>query len=301
MEFRQLKSLRILAECGSITQAAAAVHLTPAAIHKQLKQLEDELAVPLYERKNGRMRLTGAAETLLPYLRDILGQYESAVLALEEWKGVRRGLIRIGAGPSLSIYLLPAVLKAFHLKYPNVDLDIQTGSSVQLLESLKAGAIDLALLVATGPVNDRSLHVAVERQVEIVLVSSMPGVPRKCSLSRLSQFPFFLFRKGARIESLIEAYLDACGVTPNVNMRFDSAEALKSTLLTAIGVALLPNYSVREEIRSGRLRRIRQKEQPLFMKMHLLMRGNGFVPPAVREFVTLAKQIWTSEFGPADL
>jgi DNA-binding transcriptional LysR family regulator len=288
MEFRELKSLAVLAETGSLSRTARSVHLTPAAVHKQLKQLEDELQVPLYERRDGHLRLTAAAELLLPYLRDILGQYESAVSALEEWKGVRRGLLRIGAGPSLAIYLLPEMLRRYHDRFPKVDVDLQTGSSAQLLDGLQQGTLDLSLVVAPESMEDLSVEVEVEMRAEVVFVTSMAAPPKRCAMKQLGGMPFLLFRKGARIENLIDRYLSDHGLSPEVTMRFDSAEALKATLVLNTGVSMLPRYTVEEEIRQGKLRAIRQKEAPLFMKIHLLRRRAGYVPPAVRAFVETA-------------
>ena len=102
MELREIRSLSLLAACGSIVETARQMNVTPAAVHKQLKHLADELQATLYEKRGNRLRLTAGAEILLPYFRDILTQQESSVVALEEWKGVRRGSVRIGSGPSLA-------------------------------------------------------------------------------------------------------------------------------------------------------------------------------------------------------
>jgi DNA-binding transcriptional LysR family regulator len=297
MEFRELKSLRVLAESGSLSETARVLHLTPAAVHKQLKQLEAELQVPLYERREGRLHLTAAAELLLPYLLEILGQCESAIGALEEWKGVRRGLLRIGAGPSLATYLLPKILKIYHQRFPNVDLDVQTGSSVQLLTALQTGGLDLAFVVGPDAVEEPTLKVVLEQVTEIVLVSRLADAPRRGALTRLKELPFVLFRKGARIENLIDRYLAEHELAPDVVMRFDSAEALKSMVMTGIGVSMLPLYTVDEDIRMGRLNRIRQKEPPLLMKIHLVGRVAGYVPPAVTEFIATARKALGSATG----
>lgn len=289
MEFRELKSLMMLAQSGSITETARSVHLTPAAIHKQLKQLEQDLNVPLYERRDGRLQPTAAAEVVMPYFRDILGRYESALVALDEWKGVRRGLVRIGAGPSLAIYVLPRLLRLYAREFPNVDLDVQTGSSLQLLGLLQAGSVDMILLVGTETLEDPTLTSVVELNFEIVLLSSISGVPRRCSLSRLAPYPFLLFRKGARIENLIDRYLGEHSFRPNVRMRFDSAEALKGTLLKQPGIGLLPLYTVEDEVRRGELVRIRQTGPRLMMKAQLLTRELGFAAPSVEAFVKMAR------------
>ena len=76
------------------------IGLSPGAIHKQLKALEQELGVLLYERVGRRLQLTQATEVVLPYLKEMLAQCDLALAALGEWRGMKRGLVRIGAGPT---------------------------------------------------------------------------------------------------------------------------------------------------------------------------------------------------------
>lgn len=286
MEFREVKSLSLLATCGSIAETARHMNLTPAAIHKQLKQLEVELQTPLYEKRDGMLQPTAAAEVLLPYFRNILSEFKGSLSALQEWKGVRRGLLRIGSGPSLATYLLPPVLNNFHQQWPGVDADIQTGNSSQLIASLENGEIDLALIVARESSEDASITTVLELRFEIALVTCLAEIPQKCSLHDLAPYPFLLFRRGARIENLIDEYLGTYRFSPNVIMRFDSAEALKATLMSGTGVSMLPSYVAAQEIASGALRQIQKTEPPLTMSVRILLRSGGFVPPAVQAFLS---------------
>jgi DNA-binding transcriptional LysR family regulator len=266
------------------------MNLTPAAIHKQLKQLEDELQTPLYEKRDGMLQPTAAAEVLLPYFRNILSEFKGSMSALEEWKGVKRGLLRIGAGPSLATYLLPPVFKNFHHQWPGIDADIQTGNSSQLIASLENGEIDLALIVARESSEDASITTVLELRFEIALVTCLAEIPQKCSLLDLALFSFLLFRRGARIENFIDEYLGTYHISPNVIMRFDSAEALKATLMSGTGVSMLPSYVVAQEIASGALRQIQQTEPPLTMSVRILRRSGGFVSPAVQAFISTFRE-----------
>jgi DNA-binding transcriptional LysR family regulator len=291
MEFRELRSLLVLAKTGSLSETARLVHLTPAAIHKQLKHLEADLQVPLYEKADEKLRLTAAAQVILPYLRDIAGQEESALSALEEWKGVKRGLVRVGAGPSLATYLLPRLLIRYHEEFPNVDIDVQTGNSAQLLSAVENGALDLALVVSGGGVEASSLHLAFERAVEVLVVTSLAEVPARVSLKSLAKWPFLLFSRGSRIEALMTQYWNSHGLSLNAIMRFDSAEALKATLSGKLGVAMMPSYAVERELKTGVLRKIRTREAALVMQVRALTRSSGYVPPALRKMVELAKEM----------
>src|SRR5579859_6793293 len=172
MGLRELRSLATLAELGSITRTAEKLYLTPPAIHKQLRCLQTELGVQLYEKVGRRLQLTPAAEIVLPYLRELLANYDAAIDALNEWKGVKKGLVRIGTGPTMSSYILPSLLKEFRRKFPGIELFVETGNTLALLEGLSKGSLDLVLIVSSGLPEEPTFSVEIEWPFEIVFVSS---------------------------------------------------------------------------------------------------------------------------------
>lgn len=290
MGLRELRSLAALADSGSIARTAEKLHLSPPAIHKQLKVLEADLGVRLYERVGRRLQLTQAAEVVLPYLRDLLAQYEAAMSALSEWKGLECGLVRVGAGPAMSSYILPLMLKKFRRNFPGVDLFVETGNSLALLESLSKGSLDLALLVSSGQPEAPTFSVVAEWDFEIVFVSSPhQQVPRNCKISELRKFPFILFKKGSRVENLIDRYFAEVGFQPRVIMRFDNPEAIKAMMRTGLGISMLPMWTVNADLRKGSLLLVRQRERPLMSKLALLSRKSSFVASPVRAFTELAR------------
>ena len=289
VELRELRSLVVLAEVGSISLTADRLHLSPAAIHKQLKILEGELGVRLYEKVGRRLQLTQAAEVLLPYLKDLLAQYDSALSAIEEWKGMKRGLVRIGTGPSS--YVLPAILRKFRRTNPNVELLVETGNTPVLLEGLAKGSLDLALLVSSDLIERQDYSVEASWDFELVLVSHQRQPPRRPRLSDLKGLPFILFRKGSRLEEPIDRYFAAHGFEPKVTMRFDNSEFIKAMVRTGLGISMLPSWVVYKDVKEGRLSMIRQVEPPLYSRIALVRRKSAFIPRSVQTFVETARNL----------
>jgi DNA-binding transcriptional LysR family regulator len=294
MEFRELRSLVTLAESASITLTAEKLCLSPGAIHKQLKSLEQELGVRLYERVGRQLQLTQATEVVLPYLKEMMAQYDSVIAALGEWRGMKRGLLRIGAGPTLSSYILPQLLRKFRRAHPSVELTVETGNTPVLLESLAKGAIDLALLVSDlmeGP----AVSIEAHWEFELVLVSHRRHTPSHCYLVDLKSLPFILFHKGSRMEEPIDRYFAANGLQPRVIMRFDSAESIKAMIRAGLGISMLPLWTVDGDLKTKRLSLIRQEDPPLLSKIALVSRKAAFVPRAAQAFVAEARNIaWKS-------
>jgi len=195
VEFNQLRSLLAVSELSSISLAADHLHLSPPAIHKQLKLLESELGVQLYEKVGRSLHLTQAAEVLLPYLKDMLAQYDSAISAIAEWKGAKRGLVRVGTDPTS--YVLPTIRKHFRRTNPGIDVLVETGNTPVLLEDLSRGALDLALLVSGDLSEAQDFSVETTWDFELVVVSHLKHPPRRPHLRELAKYPFILFRKGS--------------------------------------------------------------------------------------------------------
>jgi DNA-binding transcriptional LysR family regulator len=289
MEIRALRSLLGIAETGSIRQTAAGANLSPAAVHKQLKVLEEELAVPLYEKIGGRLRLTPAGELAAPYIREMLAQHDSAVAAISEWKGLGAGLIRIGAGPTTAGYLLPPLLKRFRGQFPGVELVIDTGNTSALLESLASGELDVAFLMADVNGEDRSVRCNLAWEFEIVLVAGSRTVPHRCSIRDLAPYPFILFKKSGRLEAWIDRYLARTGFEPRVTMRLDNADAVKAMTRAGLGVSLLPYWTVAADVGRKQVYLVRQKEEPLVSRMLLVSRNTGYTPRPVDAFIRSAQ------------
>lgn len=289
MEFRQLRTLAELQETGSISQTANALHLSPAAVHKQLSALQMELGVRLYERTGRNLRMTQVCRMLAPYLREILAQHDATVEAVEEWKGLKRGLLSIGSGPSLSVCLLPYLVARFHRSHPHVEVDIDTGNSQSLLHSVTAGNLDVALTVASEYLED-VLTIA-SWDFQLVLVCSPGSAPRQCSIARLSRLPFILFGEGSRVGRLVDRHFIELGIRPNVIMRCDNATTIRELVRGGLGVSLLPVYLVHPEIRNANLSPIRYPGRPLFMRVTLIGRKTRLTSQAAAAFIETAKSM----------
>jgi DNA-binding transcriptional LysR family regulator len=291
VELRELRSLAALSELKSISLVAEQLHLSPAAVHKQLKTMSAELGVKLYDRVGRGLHLSQAAEVLLPYLKDLLAQYDSALTALDEWKGMRRGLVRIGAGPTLSGYVLPPILQRYRKAHPDVELLVQTGNTPVLLEGLSKGALDLALLVSNDLTEGNEYSVAAHWDFELVLVSHVRQPQRNVRLAALKHARFILFPKGSRMEQPIDRYFAARQFEPNVIMRFDNAEAIKAMIRTGLGISMLPMWVVDQDLRRRSLALIHQKEEALFSKIALIRRRSAYTPKSVQAFIEIAQKM----------
>ncbi len=289
MQFHELRSLVQVASTGSLRAAADALHLSPAAVHKQLRSLQDELGARLYERAGGKLRLTEEGDLIVPYARSLLMQHQRAIEALQEMQGLRRGVLRIGCGPTIASHLLPVLLKRFRVAVPGIDILVETGSTGQLLNKLHDGSIQLALFVEPEAEAERRLNEYVSWEFEIVLVSSPRCRRRRCSIRSLAGETFILFKTGARVQQAIDSYFQMHAFHPHVAMRFDHADAIKAMVRSGFGLSMLPYWAVADDLRQGAVRCLRQSEPPLLARIVLASADQMRPARAVEAFVELAR------------
>jgi len=290
MDLDALRSFTTLAKLCNLSRTAEALHLSPAAIHKQLKNLEQTFRTRLYEKIGRRLQLTAAGQMLLPYATDLLKRYEDMLSMVELEAGRKRGTVRLGTGPGLAVAILPDLLTKFRRANPGVEVVVETGSTAFLIGELTEATLDVAIMVSHDPPEQKAVRVAASWVFPIVLVTGAAEVPRRCSLRDLADIPFTLFREGSQVQRAIDNYFAEMNFRPRVTMRFDNAEAIKVILKVSPSISMLPRWAVEKEIRNGSLRMVQQKERTLQSRIIIVVRRAGYLPPAAATLVALARQ-----------
>src|ERR1700751_2867217 len=128
-----------VAEEGRFTRAAARLHVAQHSVSSAISALEQELGASLFHRARHEVVLTGAGEAFLPWARQVLADCEAGAAAVRDLLGLQRGRLALGATPSLTTNLLPAVLADFHAEHPALEMSIFEAGSQDLVRLLEAG------------------------------------------------------------------------------------------------------------------------------------------------------------------
>jgi DNA-binding transcriptional LysR family regulator len=213
-----------------------------------------------------------------------------------ELGGTRRGEVRIGTGPTFGGYVLPRLLEKFRSRYPQIDLTVDSGHTAQLVDSLQNGRLDLTFLVS--PSAHASLVVERQWKFEVIfVVAAGSGAVGIREIPAMRDLPFILYKQGTIFEELIERYLQRNGLSPRVTMRLDNAELIKAMIGSGFGISMLPAWTVKNELKTGTLKRIRVKASPLEMRVALIRRRSDYVSAAVKAFLELSRQWNESEWN----
>ncbi|MFD0273240.1 LysR substrate-binding domain-containing protein [Kitasatospora sp. NPDC127111] len=247
MQLQQLRYFLAVAETRHFTRAAEAAHVAQPSLSQQIRALERELGAELFHRTRGNIALTDAGDALLPLARRILADTESARLAVQETVQLRRGRVRLGAPPSLCTSLVPDVLRVFRDRHPGVALMVREGGSRDLVRTLVAGELDLALII-TPPSGEAApaLDVTELLHEELVLVAAreegaaQERARRKARVTELRGRPLVMFREGYDLREATLAACRAAGFEPEFAVEGGEMDAVLGFVRAGLGPAVLP-------------------------------------------------------------
>jgi DNA-binding transcriptional LysR family regulator len=288
MDLTHLQSFLRVAEAGSVTRAAEALHLTQPAVTQHVRALERELGIPLFDRTGRGVRLTAAGEALRRYAQRTLALLDECREVIADLHTGAAGRLVLGAGVTTSIFHLPGWLRAFRELYPGIDVVVRTGRSREVAALALERAIDLGLI--TSPVEHPELRVVGLYEEEIVLVAP-PGDPladRDIGAEDLAEAALILFPHGTGFREYLDRVLAAAGISARVKMESDSVEAIKSFVAVGLGVAFLPMAAVETELGVRTLARIHVSGLPeLRRRTAVVYRADRYLSTGARAFLDL--------------
>jgi len=240
MDLVALQIFKTVAEEGGITRAAAKLHRVQSNVTTRVKQLEASLGTPLFLRQNRRLTLSPEGRRLLAYADQLLRLSSEAEAALRD--GVPRGLLRIGTLESTAATRLPPVLSRFHLAYPEVRIELVTGTD----RALRARILDFEVEAAfvAGPATGKNLEFQPAFVEELVLIAPK-SFPRIRTPHDIGRTTVIAFGAGCSYRRCLEDWLAGARVFPERVMEFNSYHAIVACVAAGAGVAMVPRSVLR--------------------------------------------------------
>ena len=291
MEIRQLKAFLAIAEAKTFTAGARRVNVTQAAISMQIRQLEDELGVPIFTRTPRRVILTEAGERLLDRARAILREHDSAVAEIAELAGAEYGRLRIGSASAMfTTQQLPSIMQKLREKYANAELAVSSGTSHKLVDKIMHGEVDVAFV--SLPVDNSNITTDRLFTDEIVAIAhpSHPLAKEKfISPAALAGERLILGERGGNTRRMIDEFFAAANVRPNIVMELSRQEAINQMVEANLGVGIAGAKAVAREIREGKLVAWLIEGAEIQWELGLARLRGGYYSPIAKEFVKLCK------------
>jgi DNA-binding transcriptional LysR family regulator len=278
--FRQLRVFAEVARLSSVQRAAEALHLTPPAVSMQIKELENQVGLQLFDRAGRRLSLSTAGEYFLVYARRLLGTLKEADDAMARFKRVESGLLTIGMVSSAK-YFLPRLLAQFHTEHPAVEVRLRLGGREQLVAMMQANEVDLSIM---GRPPKESPHRAEPFAMHPHVLVTAPTHPfaaaEHVAAAALAREPFIVREPGSGTRAALEEYLDNFRLKPVFVMEMNSTEAIKQAVMAGLGVSLISLHTIGLEWRNGLIAAPTVEGLPLMRRWHVVNTANKLLSPA---------------------
>jgi DNA-binding transcriptional LysR family regulator len=292
VDFERLAAFRAVARERGFSRAARKVFKTQPAVSQAVAALEAELGVRLFDRRGREVSLTPEGRVLLRHVDESFAALERARAELASLTGLLQGQLRLACSDTTACWLLPPVIRSFRERFPGVDLWISNCPSPHALAKLSEREVDLAFV--TLPVPGRGYTVeALSKRVDVAIFAPDHALAgrRRVTLRRLLDEPLLLLDRASQTRRFIDERIRECAgdVSPHVAMELASIEVIKRFVELGLGVSIVPQVAVQNELDSGSLAAASVFAKSQARTLGVAYSERGELPPAAAEFLALAR------------
>lgn len=293
MEFRELSTFLQVAKLQSFSKAAKVLGYSQAAVTIQIKQLEQELGVHLFDRIGKQTSLTHQGSVFYDHAASIIRDIAQAKDAVSHPQKLN-GHLCIGTIESICASLFPSLLTEYHKLHPEVNISIRTDSPDQLLEQINGNQLDLVYFMDKR-VYDVKWEKVLEEPEEIVFAATAdhPLAQRSepLSLDDVLSYPMVVTEKNASYRLILEQYLAAMGKSLQPYLEIGNTDFILQFLKQNTGITFLPRFTVEKAVSEGYLRILSVKKFSIRTWRQILYHKDKWVTREMAEFIRLAQEL----------
>ena len=285
LSFRQLRVFLEVAQQGSVTRAAESLHLTPPAVSMQIKEIENQVGLLLFDRVGRSFTLSTAGEYFVVHAKRMLAALRDAENAMGRFKRLEHGLLTVGM-VSTAKYFVPRLLALFRQEHPGVEVRlVVTANREALVARLQSGECDLAVM-GRPP---RELAARSEAFAAHPLVFICPPGHELLRLghppvSALMPFPFIVREQGSGTRNAMAQFFAEHRFEPHITMEMGSNETIKQAVMAGMGVSFLSLHTVGLELKTGLLKLLDVEGTPVMRTWQVVHLQSKVLSPAAEAF-----------------
>ncbi len=292
MEFRNLKTFIAVAKQLSFYKAAERLNYAQSSVSAQIQSLEEDLGVKLFDRLGRRILLTEAGEQFMQYAEKMVSLAAESRAAMDQPRHLK-GKLTIRIPESFGVYHLPAILKQFRAKHPNVHLRFITCTHDKLAKDLRRGITDLAFLL-TDSIAASDLDIE-KLGIEPLVLAAQPGHPltrqTKMPTSALGNETLLLSRVDCSYRRILEKILSEGKIAVKKSLELNSVAAIKACVRRGLGITIVPRIAVEEELAQGKLTAIDWVEDPLEAALLMIWYKEKWLSPTLKAFINECRNV----------
>ena len=291
LTLRQIRIFLSAAKHLSFTRAAEELHISAPAISLQIKEMEDDIGVSLFSRENRKVALTSAGEYFLLYARRVSSTLNEANTMLERFRGTQFRHLKIGL-VSTAQYFVPHMLLEFKKDYPNLQIKIEARNRQQLVELLRDGEIDVAIMgLPPKEIDTRVEAFANHPHVFIANPNSPLAGQINIPPDALTKYEIISREPGSGTRAIMEKYFAEHAIAPIVSMEMSSNETIKQAVMAGLGISFVSLHTIGSELANKQIVLLDIQDTPIIRTWHVvaLNKRNASQPAEAFRYFMLEK------------
>ncbi len=285
LTLKQLRAIQAIMKHGTIAAAANSLGLTPPAVTIQLKLIEEDASITLFDRTSDGLRPTAAGLAFLDAAQMIEERLRVLDDEIDAIKGVRVGSLTLGV-VSTAKYFAPRLMATFKKEHPDIAIKLLIGNRAETIASLKNHEVDIALM--GRPPRDMPLRSSVFGDHPLVMIAA-PDHPlarsRDITKERIAQEHFLVREPGSGTRISLEIFLgELPGRLDDLGTEMSSNETIKQAVMAGLGIAFISAHTIAMELEVGKLVMLDVIGMPIRRQWFSVVRTDRTLSPAMREF-----------------
>lgn len=287
MQLHQLRYVIAVAEHGSFSKAADELFLSQPSLSVQVRKLERELGVTLFDRLSRKVVLTGAGEAFVRHARAALVDLDRARSCAVDEQQLRAGRVAVGAPPSVAARMLPRMLAEFGERYPGVDVRLMERNQPSEFEGMVAnGELDLAVVRRPRSRADLAERVLIRERIVVLLPGNHPLAGAGVVAARdLADERFVAMERGSGLRALFDSTCQRAGFEPDVTVETTQLATLWGMVESGVGVALVPRLASTGLLNSAGVHLATLSDEAAQRELLVVWRDSPALPSAASTFL----------------
>ena len=296
INFNQLRDFYQVAKNLNFTVAANKLYITQPAVSAQIKLFEDYCKLKLFKKKGRKIYLTDEGEALYSYARKIFEYEREIESAIEDMRELKRGILRLGTTKTYARYFMPFLISTFHDAYPNIKINLDEGSSLNMTNSLLDFGNELAIIAKVEENPDICfIPFSQEEMLVILPPDNHLTLKKTTSIKDLAREPIIMKEKGSGTRKLVSELFAKKALTPNILMETSNTEFIKQLVQRGDGISFLVKAAVATELREKKLATVSMEGQKIFLKVSIAYLKDQHLSPSAQAFLDILLKLAPKE------
>ena len=291
MNLARLQIFHEAAESLNFSQAAARLNVTQPAVSAQIRILEENLGIKLFARFGKKIVLTEAGTILLGYARRIFKLRNDAEQIMNDMRLVRRGTLKIGTTHTYAGHIMPPLLARFQAVFPQVNVVLHEGSSLEMVRNLNSFVIEVAVVAFAGPV--KKIDYQFLKSEDLVLIAPPDhalAYGQDVPIRKLASESFVMREKGSGTRRVVSELFRRYRISPRITFETSNAEVIKEQVAAGVGLSFLTRSAVNRDMQEKRLAPVKLKNEDLRLEINIAVMSNHELSQPAQAFLDLLAQ-----------